>query len=34
VTNVYLNAMSVAKTPADVIDRLPSLVAEFRAVAS
>lgn len=34
VTNVYLNAMSVAKTPADVIDRLPSLVAEFRAVTS
>jgi probable F420-dependent oxidoreductase len=34
VTNVYLNAMSVAKTPADVIDRLPGLVAEFRAVTS
>lgn len=34
VTNVYLNAMSVAKTPADVIDRLPSLVTEFRAVTS
>lgn len=34
VTNVYLNAMSVAKTPTDVIDRLPGLVDEFRAVTS
>ena len=34
VTNVYLNAMSVAAKPAEVIDRLPSLVAEFRSVTS
>ena len=32
VTNVYLNAMSVAATPAAVADRLPSLVDAFRAV--
>jgi probable F420-dependent oxidoreductase len=34
VTNVYLNAMSVAAKPPDVIDRLPGLVADFRSVTS
>ena len=34
VTNVYVNAMSVAKTPADAIAALPDLVTEFRAVTS
>ncbi|HEX4655466.1 MAG TPA: TIGR03619 family F420-dependent LLM class oxidoreductase [Mycobacteriales bacterium] len=32
VTNVYLNAMSVAPAPAAVADRLPGLVDAFRAV--
>ena len=32
VSNVYLNAMSVAASPAAVIDRLPDLVRSFQAV--
>lgn len=34
VTSVYLNAMSIATTPAAVLDRLPGLVEAFREVAS
>lgn len=34
VTNVYINAMTVASTPADAVDRLPKLVADFRAATS
>lgn len=34
VTNVYMNAMSIAKTPSEAIDRLPGLVEDFRAVTS
>ena len=34
VTNVYINAMTVGTTPADAMDRLPTLVAEFRSVTS
>ena len=33
-TNIYLNAMSLGAAPADAIERLPSLMDEFRAVTS